>query len=105
MRRLLVFLVFVGVACGSAGQPAVDPSEQARAARDLEGILTGGAQGDPEEGPVGVRAATPAGAVFIFGAPSATVSAQPASLRLAAVVPAHRFLVVRALASGEGIAA
>jgi hypothetical protein len=105
MRRFLALVVFAAVACGSAGQPAVDPSEQARAARDLEGILMGGAQGDPEEGPVGVRAATPAGAVFIFGAPSATVSAQPASLRLAAAVPAHRSLEVRALASGEGIAA
>jgi hypothetical protein len=54
---------------------------------------------------VGVRVAVPAGAVFIFGAPSGTVSAQPASERLAGVAPTHRSLEVRPLASGEGIAA
>jgi hypothetical protein len=105
MRRFLAFVVFAAVACGSAGdRPAVAPSEQAGVdGSDLEGFL-GGMQGVPDE-PVGVRAATPAGAVFIFGAPSATVSAQPASLRLAEVVPPHRSLEVRPLASGEGIAA
>jgi hypothetical protein len=111
MRRLIAFIVFVAVACGSAGdQPPVAPSEQAGldrsegVASDLEGIL-GGAQGVSDGESVGVRAATPSGAVFIFGAPSATVSAQPASLRLAEVVPTHRSLEVRPLASGEGIAA
>jgi hypothetical protein len=113
MKRLIAFvafIAFVGVACGPADRPVVATSEQASqdgargAAQDLEGILQGG-ESVPEGEPVGVRAATPAGAVFIFGAPSATVSAQPASLRLAEVVPAHRSLEVRALASGEGIAA
>jgi hypothetical protein len=110
MRRFLAFIVFTAVACGSADRPAVAPSEDARldrseaGARDLEGIL-GGTQSVSEGGPVGVRAATPSGAVFIFGAPSATVSAQPASLRLAEVVPPHRSLEVRPLASGDGIAA
>jgi hypothetical protein len=104
----VAFIAFVGVACGPADRPVVATSEQEgaeRGAQDLEGILQGGSQSVPEGGPVGVRAATSAGAVFIFGAPSGTVSAQPASLRLAEIVPAHRSLEVRALASGEGIAA
>jgi hypothetical protein len=106
MRRFLAFVVFAAVACGPAGdQSAVAPTEQAAVdGSDLEGFL-GGMQGVSDDGPVGVRAATPAGAVFIFGAPSATVSAQPASLRLAEVVPPRRSLEVRPLASGEGIAA
>jgi hypothetical protein len=112
MRRLLAFIALLGVACGSADyRPAAAPSRQARLdqaeqeARDLEGTLLGGGQSAPQNGPVGVRVAVPAGAVFIFGAPSATVSAQSASLRLAEVAPPNPSLEVRPLASGDGIAA
>jgi hypothetical protein len=106
MRRFLAVIAFVGVACGSAGDQPI-PSERARleGAKDLEAILVGGGDRPAEDQSVGVRVAVPAGAVFIFGAPSGTVSAQPASLRLAEIAPTHRSLEVRPLASGEGIAA
>jgi hypothetical protein len=102
---LIASIAFAVAACGPADRPVAPTPEPTTLAGDLEDFLAGGAPGVSDGGPVGVRVATASGAVFIFGAPSATVSAQPASLRLAEVVPTSRSLEVRALASGDGIAA
>lgn len=113
MRRLLAFIAFVGVACGSAEFRPIPPTDQAqrdraeRAAQDLEDSLLGSAQGGAPEGEqVGVSVVSVLHfPLFIFGAESAVVAPQPASRRLANVVPNHPDLTVRPLPSGEGIAA
>jgi hypothetical protein len=112
MKRILAFIAFVGVACGSVEfrpvVPVDDSRDQAeRAAQDLERNILG--ETDPAAGggeQVGVSVVSVIHfPVFIFGAEAAVVVPQPASRRLVRVVPDHPDLTVRPLPSGQGIAA